>query len=152
MELKVGDRVRIKNQRGAYWNSEGEMDKWMGQDVTIRSIDEYGSVKIEEDCKENCGTGWTWKHNDFEPVNREDELKEIILPIREFARRYGYKQLSVYYIDDEKTEFLNAFTSLHPENLNVSIFESKPKKLTLAEIEAELGYKVEIVEEEKTNA
>lgn len=25
MELKVGDRVRIKNRRGRHWNSEAEL-------------------------------------------------------------------------------------------------------------------------------
>lgn len=151
MELKVGDRVRIKKRRGRHWNHDGKMDKWMGKIVTICEI--YGGVVgIMEDSKEGySGGGWEWRADDFEPVtSREDELKKAILPLREFARRYGYEQISAWYIDDEESEWLNAFTSsCEKDNTNVTLTEKHPKRLTLAEIEAELGYKVEIVEGEK---
>lgn len=62
-KYKVGDKVRIVSERTAEnWNSE--MDKWLGQVMTIRS-DEINChtgrhiYKMEEDKREVC-FGWNW--------------------------------------------------------------------------------------------
>lgn len=36
--LKPGDKVRIANKRGAWWNQEGQMDKYMGKVMTFDRI------------------------------------------------------------------------------------------------------------------
>lgn len=78
MELKVGQKVRIKtyNRRPGYWNSRGEMDKYMGKVVTIRRVSDTG-VKIKEDKNENCDTGWSWGISDFVPLKfTKSDLKD----------------------------------------------------------------------------
>lgn len=62
MELKAGQKVRVKryDQRPDHWNSDGEMDKYMGKVVTIKNI-AFGIVRIKED-------RWAWRIEDFVPV------------------------------------------------------------------------------------
>lgn len=75
MELKVGDRVRIKNRRGYGWNSDGKMDKWMGKEVTIRKVYDANIVLIEEDVGERgSADGWAWRKEDFEPIDNKETL------------------------------------------------------------------------------
>ncbi len=45
--LKVGDKVQLKNQRGVEWNDEGLMDEFMGKVVTIKRLN-LSSFCIEE--------------------------------------------------------------------------------------------------------
>lgn len=61
-ELKPGMKVRVKryDQRPDHWNSDGEMDKYMGKVVTIKNI-AFGIVRIKED-------RWIWRIEDFVPV------------------------------------------------------------------------------------
>lgn len=52
MNLKVGDKAKLKNRRGKNWNSEGEMDKYIGKIVTISGIQKglfHDSFTIKED-------------------------------------------------------------------------------------------------------
>ena len=60
MKYKVGDKVRIVSEKtGPYWNSEGQMDKWLGKVMTIRKV---GSVcyEMKENDGECLGSGWFW--------------------------------------------------------------------------------------------
>lgn len=78
MKLKVGDRVRIKNERGKRWNCEGKMDKWMGQEVTINEIDGR-DIHTKEDAGEHWGGelgGWFWQENDFELLDDNEKDSE----------------------------------------------------------------------------
>lgn len=63
IEYKVGDKVRIVTKRNGHWNSNGEMDHWMGKVMTIRAVGI--GYEMEEDRNENGGTGWGWRENDF---------------------------------------------------------------------------------------
>lgn len=76
MKLKVGDRVRIKSERGDHWNADGKMDKWMGQEATINEI-QGGIIHIKEDAREYFGgklDGWFWREEDFELLDEEETL------------------------------------------------------------------------------
>lgn len=59
-KFKVGDRVKIINKRGFTWNRSGEMDKWMGRTMTIKT-DNNGRYSMIED-----GGKWLWIADDFE--------------------------------------------------------------------------------------
>lgn len=58
-KYKVGDRVRIVNHRTYCMNIYGDMDKWLGQVMTIRS-EFHPGYRMEEDKGENLGDGWYW--------------------------------------------------------------------------------------------
>ena len=76
MKLKVGDKVRVKSKRGPHWNSQGEMDKWMGKEVTINEIKGM-DIHIKEDAGEHGGGklgGWFWDEEDFEPLDIKETL------------------------------------------------------------------------------
>lgn len=57
MKYKVGDRVRIVNKRTFFMNDEGEMDKYLGQVMTISKIVDSSNYKMKEDNEE-----WYWKN------------------------------------------------------------------------------------------
>lgn len=59
-KYKVGDRVRIVNRRTEHMNFFGDMDKWLGQTMTIKA--QYGNgYKMVEDAGEHFGAGWYWE-------------------------------------------------------------------------------------------
>lgn len=61
MAYKVGDKVRIVDYRTFHMNNFGEMDKWLGKVMTIRSIERFlHGYWMEEDYGENYGRGWLW--------------------------------------------------------------------------------------------
>lgn len=53
-KFKVGQKVLVA-RKGDCWNMQGAMDHWIGKVMTIREITDYGSYRMEEDLKENCG-------------------------------------------------------------------------------------------------
>lgn len=74
MKLKVGDKVRIKNERGPRWNPDGKMNKWMGKEVTINEI-KGRNIYIKEDADEYMHgklNGWSWEESDFEPLDNDN--------------------------------------------------------------------------------
>lgn len=60
MKYKVGDKVRIVSEwgDGCGQNNRGEMDKWLGKNMTIRAIYYGCSYKMKEDVTEWRGDGW----------------------------------------------------------------------------------------------
>lgn len=58
-KYKVGDKVRIVNHRTFHMNDAGDMDKWFGKTMTIRTILPLGYSMVE-DREENYGEGWYW--------------------------------------------------------------------------------------------
>lgn len=63
--LKVGMKLRVKHydERPAFWNPSGLMDKYMGRIVTVYCITNSRNIKIKED------TFWVWRPEDFDYVN-----------------------------------------------------------------------------------
>ena len=60
-KYKVGDKVRIVDHRTGRMNILGEMDKWLGKVMTIRSIEHsLPGYWMEEDYGENYGCSWLW--------------------------------------------------------------------------------------------
>ncbi len=65
-DIKVGMKLRVRkfNKRPWYWNSDGLMDKYMGQVVTVEKVEKESSlpILIKED------HNWYWDPSDFEYV------------------------------------------------------------------------------------
>lgn len=61
MQYNVGAKVRIVSEwgPGCNQNHEGAMDHWLGQVMTIRTVEDYGYT-MEEDQAEHDGYGWAW--------------------------------------------------------------------------------------------
>lgn len=74
-KYKVGDKVRIVDHRTAHMNPFGEMDKWLGKVMTIRSVARFlPGYWMEEDYGENIGCGWAWE---------DDMISGLAEPARE---------------------------------------------------------------------
>lgn len=89
MKFKVGDKVRIKKERGSHWNRAGLMDKWMGKVVTINEINGI-DICIKEDAGEyRYGelNGWAWEESDFEPL--DNDSKKTLVVYRKGAETIG---------------------------------------------------------------
>lgn len=67
--LKPGDKVRIANKRGTYWNPEGQMDKYMGKVMTVDRI-VLGGILLKEAKRDRgiAGVEWTFCEEDFTEV------------------------------------------------------------------------------------
>ena len=88
-DLEPGMKVRIVSTRDTYdgsWNAAGEMDHWLGQVMTVRSVD-VDTCKMEEDIDDRSDgeEGWFWypqmiecivecKDTEFEPNESLDDL------------------------------------------------------------------------------
>lgn len=77
MRFHIGDRVRIVSEwpQDGLQNGDGEMDHWLGREMTIRSVaDRF--YKMAEDYTERNGSGWIWFENMIE--GRADEVTEAV--------------------------------------------------------------------------
>lgn len=57
MKINIGDRVKLKNIRGRWWNGFGKMDKYIGKIVTVSGIYQ-GKLKNGFTIKEDDGRGF----------------------------------------------------------------------------------------------
>ena len=96
MDIKVGDKVRVKRyeKRPWYWNSFGKMDYLMGKVVTVKSID-CGKIEIAED------TQWFFDASNFEPANIPDSKFCIKIDIKRII--YNDPATVVLWEDGSKT-------------------------------------------------
>lgn len=167
-ELKVGDKVLLKNRRGQHWNYDGRMDKYMGKIVTIRAFDK-GAFTIKEDDGENGLFEWIFKYEDVERKIGNLELRDLqfadVLTLRNGERyvvandnMYGEEEIfsrdrdtiQTWYNDDltqnedEKNEDI-----IKVERAGQVIYEriDEVKEMTVEEISKALGYEVKIVKE-----
>ena len=79
MKLKAGDKVKLKNRRGKGWNSDGMMDKYMGQIVTVSGI-QKGLFCDGFTIKEDDGRGfprWVFNSEDIEYVVKQTHFKSL---------------------------------------------------------------------------
>lgn len=147
MKYKVGDKVRIVSKRTDKMNKLGQMDKYLG---TIMTIDEiiHGAFTGEKAYAMNEDENeWCWYDDMIEGLVA-DEMSAVEL-LKWFSNHYcvakdmretfGYDYL-----------FLDLYETFSPEEIidRIQEFERHhaPQKMTVAEIEDQLGYRVEIVE------
>lgn len=79
MELKVGDKVKLKNRRGIGWNIDGMMDKYIGKIVTVSDIHQ-GCFGNGFTIKEDDGRGfprWMFTPEDIEYVVKQKHFKSL---------------------------------------------------------------------------
>lgn len=79
-KYKVGDRVRIVNHRTMYMNNFGDMDKWLGKTMTIRTIFPFGYFMVE-DREENFHEGWYWSDDMIAGLAKPKQKKENSLRV-----------------------------------------------------------------------
>lgn len=79
-KYKVGDRVRIVNHRTKYMSIFGNMDKWFGKTMTIRTILPAGYHMVE-DREENCCEGWYWDDDMIAGLAEPGQKKESDLRV-----------------------------------------------------------------------
>ena len=74
--------------------------------------------------------------------DEQEELRKIVDSAARWCRAYGYEHLNVY-----ANEELESYTGKAIDNIiqRVDVEIKKPRKLTVSELEAYLGYPIEIV-------
>lgn len=154
MKYKVGDKVKVRDDLMVgncygYYAYCGNMVNFRGKTVTIKTV-AYDFYRIEEDRQTSC-----WTDGMFEDVNTEeaetakfrafleevanldadgyDEEYATLKRILEYGHDGGYDGYDYKECVDNLCNFYKTFTP--------------KKKMTKAEIEDALGYKIEIVEE-----
>lgn len=96
---KVGDRVLIVPQWpvGAGQNSDGFMDHWLGQVMTIREVYVnrlHPYYRMEEDKGEHAGHGWFWYPKMiYCALPRELHLKKSGLAVKLYSNKLHFLQL-----------------------------------------------------------
>lgn len=79
MKLKVGDKVKLKNERGKGWNFDGEMDKYIGKIVTVsdtgRGCYGDGFTILEDDSRGIFK--WLFHLEDIEYVVKQKHFKSL---------------------------------------------------------------------------
>lgn len=80
-DIVVGDRVKIVSEWDDYTgeNSDGEMDQWLGQIMTVREI-RGNRLKMVEDREELFGDGWFWNAHCIDYVVPSEDEHEITAP------------------------------------------------------------------------
>lgn len=159
MKYKVGDKVKVRddlkvnNNYGGYVYC-GNMPFFKGKTVTIEAVTDFKYDKhylIKED-----DTRYYWTDEMFEEIVEEDKDETEVEKFRAFLEevanldydnygeeyamlsnivKYGYDFNDYKEAIDELCDFYRTFKP------------TEKKKMTKAEIEDALGYKIEIVEE-----
>lgn len=165
MKYKVGDRVRIKRdlERGDDYRFgvSDEMEELKGQIVTITHV-ECDCYEIKEDNGE-----WYWSEEMFEESIefKKSDLKDgDVVTYRDGRRRIvtdnakclrgindvGYS-LTIDFTEDLRKENGNTECDIilvERPTQYVEVFKREEKrKMTIKEIEKELGYSIEIIKE-----
>lgn len=155
MKFKVGDKVTIREDLSKYeYNVVESMEQYRGKVATITDADgEDGVYRIDLD-----DGWWIWNDHMFEEGKKEDEKFRAFL--NEIARGDKSVTNDEYYEMYSKLNDVSNAINLDKDNVDTFIDEivafyskfepkptPKPKKMTLEEIEEQLGYKIELVED-----
>lgn len=98
MKYKVGDKVRIvKEKKGPDWNREGLMDKWLGEVMTISTVNLYTY------CMEEDKGRWSWLEHMIEGKVTEMTKSDLIAGKHVVETRDGDKYL---IFDSEECKFM----------------------------------------------
>lgn len=146
MKYKVGDVVRIVKNHTNLMERTGQMDKYLGTIMIISNIQITSSIcpyLMEED-----GGIWSWNDDMIEGLVA-DEMSAVEL-LEWFKEHYELpsSMRETFGCDYSIRELYHEFT-LEEIVSRIKIFEQNhaTKKMTVAEIEEQLGYKIEIVED-----
>ena len=95
MKYKVGDKVRIVSEwgEGCGQNKRGEMNKWLGKNMTIRDIYHDCYYKMKEDVAERRGDGWLWNDNCIAGFACENKIVITSDGEKTLARLYDGKKV-----------------------------------------------------------
>ena len=98
MKYKVGDKVRIvKEKKGPDWNREGLMDKWLGEVMTISTVNLYTY------CMEEDKGRWSWLEHMIEGKVTKMTKSDLIAGKHVVETRNGDKYL---IFDSEEGKFM----------------------------------------------
>lgn len=163
--LKVGDKVLLKNRRGDNWNILGQMDHYMGKIVTIKKLHD-SSFNIEDDDRDDT-VFWSFAYEDIERIandfKRDDLQFADIITLRNGERyvvavgsMYGengyynrdcdtiwdWYNLDLTQNEDEREEDI-----VKVERSGKVIYERSEavREMTVEEISKALGYEVKVV-------
>lgn len=174
MKFKVGDKVRVRKDLVENESYSGvvfakAMKRFVGEIVTI------DTVGITYKIKEDNDKWWHWTDEMFEPnelnFTKSDLQDGMVVEYRNGKRRmvlgdkfigeYHYLLINDFndslennYSPDSVDKVYKSYASnlleyFDDENIEL-IWERNPaKKMTIAEIEKELGYKIEIVSDKE---
>lgn len=86
MELKEGQRLRVKvfDETPSHWRVD--MKKWMGKIVTFKKYSYSDNIKIYQDSNEFNGEGWYWYESDFQIVF--DTWEDVYKVMNEECNKY----------------------------------------------------------------
>lgn len=83
IKIKVGDKVLLKNERGGNWNSNGDMDKYIGKVVTVRGFIPFDTNSFyikededDEDAKSTYAGRWVFGIDDIERVMTDNFTRD----------------------------------------------------------------------------
>lgn len=122
-KYNVGDKVRMVSERHWWWNRDGLMDKYCGQVMTIKDIEDDGThiptYKMVEDKDENEGFGWTWDESDIaelvesasKPATEVKEDKKPEKPAKKSIRDLGLFE-TFQFCDEMSTAHTTATVEL----------------------------------------
>jgi sulfur relay (sulfurtransferase) DsrC/TusE family protein len=146
--FKVGDKVKIRtdlvpNELYDSLEFRNEMMEFCGREAEIIEVDEDGDYRIDLDEE-----SWFWNDEMFEDEVSDDAkfrafLEEVACGnMNEYSEPYdNLYNLVCNYMDEENVnatiDYLCDFYKDFKSNA--------PRKMTVAEIEKELGYKIEVV-------
>ncbi len=166
--LKVGDKVLLKNKRGDDWNHDGKMDHYIGKIVTIKSLNQ-GGFTIKEDDGENFPFEfWSFNYEDIERIandfKRDDLQFADIITLRN-GERYvvavgsmygenGYYNRDCdtiwdwYNLDLTQNEGEREEDIVKVERSGKVVYEriEEVREMKMEEINKALGFKVKVVE------
>lgn len=90
--LMPGDQVRIVASRVRGMNSDGLMDKWLGQVMTVDRRCTDNSLRMLEDKGERPGGGrWMWTRNMIDRIVDDNEECDDICTEDELASFIGIR-------------------------------------------------------------
>ena len=166
MKYKVGDKVKVRDDLVVgnfygYYTYHGDMVNFRSKIVTIKTVGDYGFYRIEEDGQTGYWTAEMFE-DDFEDDKEVSTSTEVeIAKFRAFLEEvanldaddydkeyamlkdivdcgYNAHYKDEYDYDEAVNGLCNFYRMFKP---------TEKRKMTKAEIEEELGYKIEIVEE-----
>lgn len=164
MKYKVGDKVRVRRDLvvgNSYTMEDGDRNSYIADMKDVAEANDYvltinyedGQYTVEED-----KLGYSWTDGMFEGlVTNTEKFESCNTELTDREKFKGWmRKLSSLNDWDKTWNAFNNLTVLKPDDdvykgqlkiVTDYLFGVEKKKMTKAQIEAELGYEIEIVEE-----